>query len=102
VSREMQKECVVVFDEAHNIDNVCIEALSVSIRKQTLEGAERNLRRISQEIDRFKATDANRLRAEYNRLVDGLAQRGNLPISDAWLANPALPDDILRKLFPET
>lgn len=28
VSREMQKECVVVFDEAHNIDNVCIEALS--------------------------------------------------------------------------
>ncbi|KAL6594559.1 hypothetical protein ACP70R_048297 [Stipagrostis hirtigluma subsp. patula] len=100
VSREMQKECVVVFDEAHNIDNVCIEALSVSIRKQTLEGAERNLRRISQEIDRFKATDANRLRAEYNRLVDGLAQRGNLPISDAWLASPALPDDILKEAVP--
>ncbi|KAF8725850.1 hypothetical protein HU200_020411 [Digitaria exilis] len=100
VSREMQKECVIVFDEAHNIDNVCIEALSVSIRKQTLEGAERNLRRISHEIDRFKATDANRLRAEYNRLVDGLAQRGNLPISDAWLANPALPDDILREAVP--
>ncbi|KAK3137517.1 hypothetical protein QOZ80_5BG0453360 [Eleusine coracana subsp. coracana] len=100
VSREMQKECVIVFDEAHNIDNVCIEALSVSIRKQTLEGAERNLRRISHEIDRFKATDANRLRAEYNRLVDGLAQRGNLPISDAWLANPALPDDILKEAVP--
>ncbi len=28
VSREMERECVVVFDEAHNIDNVCIEALS--------------------------------------------------------------------------
>lgn len=27
VSREMEKESVVVFDEAHNIDNVCIEAL---------------------------------------------------------------------------
>lgn len=26
VSRELDKECVVVFDEAHNIDNVCIEA----------------------------------------------------------------------------
>uniref|UniRef100_A0ACD6ANU4 Uncharacterized protein n=1 Tax=Avena sativa TaxID=4498 RepID=A0ACD6ANU4_AVESA len=100
VSTEMQKECVVVFDEAHNIDNVCIEAMSVSIRKQTLEGAKRNLRHISQEIDRFKATDANRLRAEYNRLVDGLAQRGNLPISDAWLANPALPDDILKEAVP--
>ena len=30
-------------------------------------------------VGRFKATDAGRLRAEYNRLVDGLAQRGNLP-----------------------
>jgi len=30
-------------------------------------------------VRRFKATDAGRLRAEYNRLVEGLAQRGNLP-----------------------
>ena len=28
VSRELEKECIVVFDEAHNIDNVCIEARS--------------------------------------------------------------------------
>lgn len=53
ISKEMQKECVVVFDEAHNIDNVCIEALSVSIRRQTLDGASRNLNRIAQEIDRY-------------------------------------------------
>lgn len=32
VSREMERECVVVFDEAHNIDNVCIEALSGAAR----------------------------------------------------------------------
>ena len=31
VSRELERECVVVFDEAHNIDNVCIEALSVNL-----------------------------------------------------------------------
>ncbi|KAM7253928.1 hypothetical protein ACFE04_031610 [Oxalis oulophora] len=100
ISKEMQRESVVVFDEAHNIDNVCIEALSVSVRRQTLEGATRNLTRIKQEIDRFKATDEGRLRAEYNRLVDGLAQRGNLPIADAWLSNPALPDDILKEAVP--
>lgn len=52
ISKEMERECVVVFDEAHNIDNVCIEALSVSVRKQTLEGATRNLSRMSQEIER--------------------------------------------------
>ncbi|KAJ1688577.1 hypothetical protein LUZ63_019967 [Rhynchospora breviuscula] len=100
ISKEMHKECVVVFDEAHNIDNVCIEALSVSIRKQTLEGATRNLTQMSHEIERLKATDAGRLRAEYNRLVEGLAQRGNLAITDAWLGNPALPDDILKEAVP--
>lgn len=52
ISKEMQRESVVVFDEAHNIDNVCIEALSVSVRRQTLEGATRNISRMSQEIDR--------------------------------------------------
>ncbi|XP_075105163.1 general transcription and DNA repair factor IIH helicase subunit XPD [Nicotiana tabacum] len=98
ISKEMERECVVVFDEAHNIDNVCIEALSVSVRKQTLEGATRNLSRMSQEIERLKATDAGRLRAEYNRLVEGLAQR--LPAQDAWLANPALPDDIMKEAVP--
>ncbi|XP_058197860.1 general transcription and DNA repair factor IIH helicase subunit XPD [Rhododendron vialii] len=100
ISKEMQRESVVVFDEAHNIDNVCIEALSVSVRSQTLEGATRNLNKMSQEVERFKATDAGRLRAEYNRLVEGLAQRGNLPISDTWLSNPALPDDIVKEAVP--
>ncbi|KMT07807.1 hypothetical protein BVRB_6g146200 [Beta vulgaris subsp. vulgaris] len=100
ISKEMQRESVVVFDEAHNIDNVCIEALSVSVRRQTLEGATRNISRMSQEIDRFKATDAGKLRAEYSRLVEGLAQRGNLSSGDTWLSNPALPDDILKEAVP--
>ncbi|KAI3423222.1 General transcription and DNA repair factor IIH helicase subunit XPD [Psidium guajava] len=100
ISKEMQRECVVVFDEAHNIDNVCIEALSVSVRRQTLEGATRNLHRMEQEIQRFKATDESRLRAEYQRLVEGLALRGDLQVNDTWLANPALPDDILKEAVP--
>jgi DNA excision repair protein ERCC-2 len=46
VSRELEKECVVVFDEAHNIDNVCIEALSVNLRKHTLQAARNNIRKL--------------------------------------------------------
>ena len=38
VSRDLERESIVVFDEAHNIDNVCIEALSVNIRRQTVDG----------------------------------------------------------------
>ncbi|KAI3972851.1 hypothetical protein MKX01_019509 [Papaver californicum] len=95
VSNEMQK--VVVFDEAHHIDNVCIEALSVSVRRQTLDGATRNLGRMYQEIDRLKVTDPNRLQVEYNRLVEGLAQREDIALTDAWLASPVLPKDVLRQ-----
>ncbi|CAA7048094.1 unnamed protein product [Microthlaspi erraticum] len=87
ISKEFQKESVVVFDEGHNIDNVCIEALSVSVKKVTLEGANRNLTKISHKIDRCKATDAGRLRDEYNR-------------TDQFLANPALPHDILEEAVP--
>ncbi|GAU29131.1 hypothetical protein TSUD_58970 [Trifolium subterraneum] len=49
---------------------------------------------------RFKATDAGRLRAEYNRLVEGLALRGDFPAADGCLASPALPDDILKEAVP--
>jgi DNA excision repair protein ERCC-2 len=52
ISRELEKECVVVFDEAHNIDNVCIEALSVNLRQQTLDGAQRNLTKLGQVVEK--------------------------------------------------
>lgn len=39
VSRELERECIIVFDEAHNIDNVCIEDMSVNLRRQTIDCA---------------------------------------------------------------
>lgn len=62
VSRELERECIVVFDEAHNIDNVCIEDMSVNIRRQTLDSAARNVQALGRAVDRAKATDADRLR----------------------------------------
>ena len=111
VSRELEKECVVVFDEAHNIDNVCIEALSVNLRQQTLDNAGRNLASLRRRIDRMKETDAERLREEYRRLVAGIAgahtggasssvTHGDTTSMEQYLANPALPDDILREAVP--
>jgi DNA excision repair protein ERCC-2 len=102
VSRELEKECVVVFDEAHNIDNVCIEALSVNLRSQTLDAAGRNITSLSGKIERAKQTDARRLREEYARLVDGLAQQGVLRRGggEDALQNPVIPDDILREAVP--
>jgi hypothetical protein len=36
---ELEKECIVVFDEAHNIDNVRIASLSVNSAQQRIRSA---------------------------------------------------------------
>ena len=46
VFSELQKDCIVVFDECHNIDNVCIEALSMNFKRKTLDLAAQNLRKL--------------------------------------------------------
>lgn len=46
VSEKLEKQCIVVFDEAHNIDNIAIEALSVNIRQQTLHMASQNINQL--------------------------------------------------------
>lgn len=43
VSKEMCKESVVIFDEAHNIDNVCIDSMSVKINKRIIEKSTANI-----------------------------------------------------------
>ena len=43
VSAELQKDCIVVFDECHNIDNACIEAFSLNMNRTALVEANRNL-----------------------------------------------------------
>ena len=51
VSRELSKESIVVFDEAHNIDNVCTESLSIDITRPNLEGSSRSLNDLSNRIE---------------------------------------------------
>uniref|UniRef100_A0A383WM71 DNA 5'-3' helicase n=1 Tax=Tetradesmus obliquus TaxID=3088 RepID=A0A383WM71_TETOB len=100
VSRELEKECVVVFDEAHNIDNVCIEALSVSLRQQTLNAARRNITKLEGEVRKAQAANRARLDEEYRRLVGNLVEAQQLRGGEEWLANPALPEDIVRESMP--
>lgn len=51
VSREMGRDSVVVFDEAHNIDNVCIESMSVNIHQRHLDRATANINKLKRQID---------------------------------------------------
>lgn len=50
VSKELTKESVVIFDEAHNIDNVCIDSMSVKINRKVIEKSTSNLQILEKTI----------------------------------------------------
>ncbi|CAG9460982.1 unnamed protein product [Pedinophyceae sp. YPF-701] len=108
VSRELEKESIVVFDEAHNIDNVCIEALSVNLRLNALNSASSNVARLREKVEEVQARDAAKLQAEYERLVQGLRQHaadaggagsgGQRTAGEDLLGAPVLPEDVLKEV----
>ncbi|ORX49400.1 DNA repair helicase [Hesseltinella vesiculosa] len=120
VSKEMSKDCIVVFDEAHNIDNVCIESLSIDLNRPMLDAGARSVSMLSDRIDDIKKNDRQKLEAEYSKLVEGkrTSHFSNrlmltpLPLftglrdasiardEDTFMANPVLPDDILKEAVP--
>lgn len=52
VSKEMNKESVIIFDEAHNIDNVCIDSMSVKINKRIIERSSAALSELQETVNR--------------------------------------------------
>eukprot|EP00938_MAST-03A_sp_MAST-3A-sp1_P002139 g2139.t1 len=103
VSSQLEHDSVVVFDEAHNIDNVCIEAFSINLNKRVLGAATGNLARLRREVQTARETDAEKLREEYRRLVEGLPAATAVVNSSnvqTLPAAPILPDDILAEAVP--
>ena len=100
VSKELPKSSVVVFDEAHNIDNVCIESMTVHINRRTLDRCHNNIDRLADDINKIKNVDAERLRGEYERLIQGLREAQQARETDVQLANPVLPNEILDEAVP--
>jgi DNA excision repair protein ERCC-2 len=100
VSNELSKDCIVVFDEAHNIDNVCIESLSTDITEDSLRRATRGAENLANKITEMRETDAEKLKNEYAKLVEGLREADEARQEDAFMSNPALPDDLLKEAVP--
>ncbi|XP_018085549.1 general transcription and DNA repair factor IIH helicase subunit XPD isoform X1 [Xenopus laevis] len=100
VSRELAKKSVVVFDEAHNIDNVCIDSMSVTITRRTLERSQTNIETLNTAIQKMKDLDEKKLKEEYARLVEGLREASVARETDVYLSNPVLPDEILQEAVP--
>ncbi|KAE8155706.1 hypothetical protein BDV40DRAFT_283102 [Aspergillus tamarii] len=100
VSREFSKDCIVVFDEAHNIDNVCIESLSIDITEDSLRKATRGANNLERKINEMKSSDAEKLQSEYSKLVEGLRDAEQAREEDQFISNPVLPDDLLKEAVP--
>lgn len=100
VSRDFSKDCIVVFDEAHNIDNVCIESLSTDITEESLRKATRGAQNLERKITDMRATDQEQLQNEYQKLVQGLKDADEARQEDAFMSNPALPEDLLQEAVP--
>ncbi|KAG5519851.1 hypothetical protein PMAC_000126 [Pneumocystis sp. 'macacae'] len=100
ISRELSKDCIVVFDEAHNIDNVCIESLSVDITEDSLKKASHSINSLETKISNMKKNNAEKLQMEYRKLVEGLREIEKMKESDIFITNSILPDDLLKEAVP--
>ncbi len=89
VSKELSKDCIVVFDEAHNIDNVCIESLSTDITEDSLRKATRGAQNLERKINEMRDTDQQQLQSEYEKLVEGLREADEARQEDAFMSNPS-------------
>lgn len=90
VSKELSKDCIVVFDEAHNIDNVCIESLSIDLTEDSLRKATRGANNLERKIEEMRTSDAEKLQNEYAKLVEGLRDAQDARDEDAFMANPGI------------
>ena len=100
VSKELSKDSIIIFDEAHNIDNVCIESLSLDLTDDTLKRATRGASKLGQAIDEMKANDSEKLQNEYEKLVEGLRQAEIDREEELFMSNPVLPKDLLDEAIP--
>lgn len=88
VTKDFSKDCIIVFDEAHNIDNVCIESLSTDINEDSLRKATRGAQNLERKIAEMRDTDQEQLQNEYQKLVQGLRDADEARQEDAFMSNP--------------
>lgn len=110
---------VIVFDEAHNIDNVCIEALSINLTVYDLERARHNINKLNRMIGRARKKGERRLLEEYERLLRSVYQEsgggggggegGGVGVTyesflEEHMGSPLLPEDqkLLQQVMPGT
>uniref|UniRef100_A0A8C9GPI1 General transcription and DNA repair factor IIH helicase subunit XPD n=1 Tax=Piliocolobus tephrosceles TaxID=591936 RepID=A0A8C9GPI1_9PRIM len=94
----VQKKDIIVFDEAHNIDSVCLEALSVNIDRNILNKASMNIKKLFKKIEMSQALNEQMLKEECNKILQQI--RKEKQVKDVGDGNiPILMQDIIKKMI---
>jgi DNA excision repair protein ERCC-2 len=70
--KELSKDTIVVFDEAHNIDDICIESYTLKLNRHLLNSAEDNLKKLERKLEDIRATTVHHFEAEIHKMISKL------------------------------
>ena len=100
VSKDLARNTCIVFDEAHNIDNTCIDSMSVKISRRLVDRCLESVTVLESEMARLKAENSAKLQTEYEALVTGLRNAQERRETEQALGNPVLPAEVLQEAVP--
>jgi len=100
VSKDLARNTCIVFDEAHNIDNTCIDSMSVKISRRLVDRCLESVTVLEGEMARMKAENSAKLQNEYEALVAGLRNAQERRETEQALGNPVLPAEVLQEAVP--
>jgi DNA excision repair protein ERCC-2 len=67
--KNLTKESIVIIDEAHNIDDVCVDSMTLKIDKFLLDKAHENLQTLVGQYDKRKQENLDIFEKEYKKLI---------------------------------
>ena len=69
ISAQLKSDSIVVIDEAHNIDKLCLEVMSANISLKGLEQANKNVESLKRTVVKNRKEHDDLLRKEYETLL---------------------------------
>ena len=57
IKNSEKESTIVVFDEAHNIDDICVESYTVRLNKGALQMANQNVTNLQSEVENISKND---------------------------------------------
>nr|XP_027202812.1 general transcription and DNA repair factor IIH helicase subunit XPD-like [Dermatophagoides pteronyssinus] len=100
----IKKPHAIVFDEAHNIDNVCIEALTIKISSVDIEQAKISIKKLQKLIEENELQETNKLTEQLIKSVTAEQEEQYAKMVNEFLNSPLLPEEQskLSKTIPGT